>query len=104
MAPVANGLFIGDYQGLATFGSTFYPFYALTNAGDTANRTDVLATTAYSVKRAPSGLDIPTTLYAQSAPPLPMTPELQARIADNIAQVIAARAPNWVRSPARSPL
>jgi len=96
VAPVANGLFVGDYQGLAALGSTFYSFYAITNGGDAANRTDVFATTASSLKRA-AGRDIATTLYADSAPPLPMTDELRARLADNYTHVIATRTPNWLR-------
>jgi len=41
-APNANGLFIGDYQGLASIGAAFVPLVATTNA-QTANRTDVRA-------------------------------------------------------------
>ena len=43
IAPNANGLFLGDYQGLATVGNAFVPFYARTNTGDTSNRTDIVA-------------------------------------------------------------
>jgi hypothetical protein len=42
-APNANGLFVGDYQGLSGAGSTFVASYVRTNTGDTANRTDVFA-------------------------------------------------------------
>jgi hypothetical protein len=42
-APSANGLFLGDYQGLAAIGNAFVPFYARTNRDDAANRTDVVA-------------------------------------------------------------
>ena len=42
-APNANGLFVGDYQGLTGDGSNFVASYARTNTGDTANRTDVFA-------------------------------------------------------------
>jgi hypothetical protein len=42
-APNANGLFVGDYQGLSGDGSTFVALYARTNSGDTSNRTDVFA-------------------------------------------------------------
>lgn len=41
-APNANGLFIGDYHGLASIGAAFVPLIATTNA-DAANRTDVRA-------------------------------------------------------------
>jgi len=42
-APNANGLFVGDYQGLTGDGSTFVALYARTNSGDPSNRTDVFA-------------------------------------------------------------
>jgi hypothetical protein len=43
-APNAGGLFLGDYEGLAASGTTFYPFFVQTNTGNTSNRTDVFAT------------------------------------------------------------
>ncbi|MFZ5638670.1 MAG: exo-alpha-sialidase [Pseudomonadota bacterium] len=42
-APFANGLFVGDYTGLVSVGGRFLPFYARVNAGETTNRTDVVA-------------------------------------------------------------
>ena len=45
-APVSQGFFLGDYQGLAAAGSRFTPLFVQTNAGNTENRTDVFATTA----------------------------------------------------------
>ena len=43
-APSAGGLFLGDYQGLDTDGTTFHPFFVRTDTGNTSNRTDVIAT------------------------------------------------------------
>src|ERR1051326_2314193 len=46
VAPNAGGFFLGDYQGMATNGTTFLPFFVQTNCADnscTANRTDVFA-------------------------------------------------------------
>ncbi len=43
-APNAGGLFLGDYEGLAASGTTFYPFFVQTNTGNTSNRTDVFTT------------------------------------------------------------
>lgn len=40
-APDAEGVFLGDYQGLATSGRSFRAFWAAANSGNTANRTDV---------------------------------------------------------------
>jgi hypothetical protein len=42
-APVANGMFVGDYQGLVSANGTFVPFYGRANTGDIANRTDIVA-------------------------------------------------------------
>jgi len=43
-APFARGFFVGDYEGLAAAGTTFRPLFVLANSGNTANRTDVFAT------------------------------------------------------------
>ncbi len=40
-APAASGFFVGDYEGLATMGNAFVPFFVQANSGNTANRTDV---------------------------------------------------------------
>ncbi|HEX6549929.1 MAG TPA: sialidase family protein [Gammaproteobacteria bacterium] len=40
LAPNAEGLFIGDYQGLTVIGNAFVPFYVQTNNQGTDNRTD----------------------------------------------------------------
>jgi hypothetical protein len=39
-APVARGYFLGDYEGLATSGTTFHAVFVGTNSGNLANRTD----------------------------------------------------------------
>src|SRR6266540_1716288 len=39
-APFAGGFFVGDYEGLASIGTDFVPFFVQANSGDTANRTD----------------------------------------------------------------
>ncbi len=44
-APFARGFFVGDYEGLATNGTEFVPFFVQANSGNTANRTDVFTTT-----------------------------------------------------------
>ena len=43
-APVARGYFLGDYEGLASVGNDFMPFFIQANSGNTANRTDAFAT------------------------------------------------------------
>jgi hypothetical protein len=46
-APDANGLFVGDYEGLARAGNSFVAFFAMANDGNLANRTDVFKTTLH---------------------------------------------------------
>jgi hypothetical protein len=41
VAPDAGGLFLGDYQGLATFDDRFRGLFVTTKAGQPNNRTDV---------------------------------------------------------------
>jgi hypothetical protein len=36
-APVARGFFLGDYQGLGTDGTSFFPFFAMSSAADHAS-------------------------------------------------------------------
>ncbi len=47
-APVAGGLFLGDYEGLASVGDAFAPFFVQANGGQPANPTDAFFTTASS--------------------------------------------------------
>jgi BNR/Asp-box repeat len=43
-APVAGGLFVGDYQGLVSIGPVFIPFFVKsTDGADTTNRTDAFS-------------------------------------------------------------
>ncbi len=57
-APFAVGFFVGDYEGLATTGTTFRPFFVQANSGNTANRTDVF-TTGVAGSRASTSNDNP---------------------------------------------
>jgi hypothetical protein len=41
-----NGFFVGEYQGLSSAGSTFWPLFTIVNDGNTANRTDIVVRTA----------------------------------------------------------
>ena len=36
-APVARGFFLGDYQGLGTDGTSFFPFFAISSSADKAS-------------------------------------------------------------------
>ena len=101
IAPNANGLFIGDYHGLASIGDAFVPFYARTNDGDLANRTDVFAFVARAVAAARSTRAAPVAdepgiaMKAQAAPPLELTAELQQRLAATVRRTLQRRVPGW---------
>jgi BNR repeat-like domain len=41
-APIAQGYFLGDYQGLSWDGTSFVSFFAATNSGNAADRTSLL--------------------------------------------------------------
>ena len=105
-APFAEGLFLGDYQALGFVGSTFVPFYVATNAASPTNLTDVFATLrttsvvtpllAEAAREAP----IVRTTRAASAPPLPMTPELEKALSDSAQLTLKRRLPG--RTPPAS--
>ena len=89
-APVADGLFLGDYQGLAVAGTSFIPFFTQTT-GDPANRTDIFTALSTGVSTAKAQIEFAATF----APPLAMTPALAQRISDNIVRMMEARVPGW---------
>jgi hypothetical protein len=95
-APVADGaLFVGDYQGLASTGGAFLPFFAQTN-GDPNNRTDIFGSALWSI-RVP--LAAAKSYRAPAAAPLPMTPAWQARIDRSVDRTLRHR---LVGAPPRS--
>ena len=100
VAPVAEGLFLGDYQGLGSIGEAFVPFFVQTNDGNFANRTDVFA--SLSATAIPVGGARAKTLATQggetlvrarTAPPLAMTPEFAQRMRENVLRVMQRRLP-----------
>jgi hypothetical protein len=90
-APVADGYFLGDYQGLATAGSTFLPFFALATGG-ADNRADVAIAVSGGVSTAKA---LEVEVQARAAPPLQITSELEQRISDNVKRTMEARVPGW---------
>ena len=61
-APKSGGFFVGDYEGLAHAGATFWPFFAMANSGNASNPTDIFmfnpnvaATTASTADTATNG-------------------------------------------------
>jgi hypothetical protein len=96
IAPVAGGLFLGDYQALVTVGEAFVPFYAATNGGDLGNRTDVFAslvTSSGAAARAAVAelMDGEAPMQAAVAGPMPMSPELEERLRESTRRVLERR-------------
>jgi hypothetical protein len=95
-APGAGGYFLGDYQGLLSVGTLFVPLFVQTNAGNLTNRTDVFVAPAVSVATGVSAV-----VAKQVAPPISLTPaftitpELQHRVSENIANAMEQRIPGW---------
>lgn len=86
-APVAEGgLFIGDYQGLASANGEFAAFFARTN-GETNNPTDIFA----SVFRTIGALAPKAAYRARTATPFPMTPAWQAKIDQSARKTLRGR-------------
>ena len=95
-APNANGLFLGDYMGLVSSGTTFVPVYALTT-GDLMNRTDVFATLQSTVGIAGAEAGA-LSFKAPPAEAFVPTPELERIAAETAARVLAQR--RELRQPA----
>ena len=93
LAPNADGLFLGDYQGLVAIGGEFVPFYAAVNDGDVGNRTDVFASIVTSTGAAARAEAALPSLRAPEATPLATTPELARRITAGIARTMQRRVP-----------
>jgi hypothetical protein len=109
IAPNSNGLFLGDYQGLTSIGSSFLPVYAVASDGRRDNRTDIWLTLATSAQAAaaagtPRAAEATPTVRAAAASLLPVTPELERRLTESVAQTMERRLPGWTeRAIARPP-
>jgi len=89
-APLAGDrLFLGDYMGLASVGTTFLPFFAQTN-GDSDNRSDIFASLARASTAAALARES-TPVKAAIAAPRAMTPDVAQRIEANVRRTAAAR-------------
>ena len=91
IAPFALGLFLGDYHGLTSTGTAFVPFYAQTNNGNLANRTDVFASLVTSAGAALMTEGAP--MQAKAASPWVMTPQVAQRLQATAKRVLAQRVP-----------
>ena len=97
IAPNAEGLFLGDYQGLTSIGSVFLPFYVQTNTGNLANRTDVFSTLASFAAANAARTDVEAAgVQALATPPLTMTPELRLMLHQSVMRTIQRRMPGRV--------
>jgi hypothetical protein len=92
-APVARGLFLGDYMGLTSSGTTFIPVYGLTNPGDLTNRTDIFATRQSTVGTAASAGSKSTN--GPPTAPVALTPELEEAFAATAQRAIDRRRQRW---------
>ncbi len=100
LAPNAGGLFLGDYQGMTSIGTLFVPFYAAVNNGDLVNRTDIFASLVSSAGVATKAAAAETEaagppMRAETAEPLPMTPDLRQRLHDSVVRTMRRRVPEW---------
>jgi hypothetical protein len=100
VAPVARGLFLGDYMGLVSNGATFYPLYVRTT-GDLTNRNDVFMMpmvvaigTAEAAKSAETKSSV--SIADSNASFVPTTAHRQ-RVHDNIVRAMERRVPGWAK-------
>jgi hypothetical protein len=93
IAPFAEGLFLGDYHGLTSVGTTFVPFYVQTNSGNPGNRTDVFASLVNSAGTFSMAQGAP--MQAKAASPWVMTPEAARRLQATAKRVLAQRVPGY---------
>ncbi|MGZ8274534.1 MAG: sialidase family protein [Burkholderiaceae bacterium] len=91
-APFARGLFLGDYQGLASADNVFLPVHVRTT-GDPANRTDVYAVTARSLPAVSAATGMARTLSAPRA--VEPNAEFQQRVHENIVRMMERRVAGW---------
>jgi hypothetical protein len=93
-APFSRGLFLGDYQALASANDVFVPVFVRTNSGDLANRTDVFALAARSLASSPSVHAKARPLRAGPAFPEPDF-DFARRVHENIVRGMDRRIPGW---------
>jgi BNR repeat-like domain len=92
-APTAGpNLFLGDYTALAATGTTFVTFTGRTT-GVPGNRSDIFAT----LQPEPAMFSpFAKAVAVATAPPLPMTPEVAARLTANARRALAQRIPEGI--------
>jgi BNR repeat-like domain len=87
-APIANGMFVGDYHGLVSADGRFVPFYGRANTGDFVNRTDIvaapLADTAFPPAPKTHAAMLAELRARQVPPQFRITKALRQRVAANL--------------------
>jgi hypothetical protein len=91
-APFARGLFLGDYQGLASADNVFVPVHVRTT-GDPANRTDVYAVAARSLPALSLAPGATRALRAMA--PVEPDAEFRQRVHENIVRAMERRIAGW---------
>ena len=86
---VGGQLFLGDYMGLATVGTTFLPFFGQTT-GDVSNRSDIFASLARASATAALTGET-SSVKTATAVPRAMTADIAQRIDGHARGVVAAR-------------
>ena len=102
-APFAEGLFLGDYQGLSSIGSTFVPLYVATNPASPTNLTDVFATLFTTSVVTPESAKVAPAWRALTAPALPMTRDVQQMLSDSARLTLQRRFTRFAPTPGRNP-
>jgi hypothetical protein len=94
-APNAQGLFVGDYQGLTSLGNTIEPFFVITNSGNVNNRTDVFSAPQVSILAFFNLIRRNTVLRATHAREFTMNEDFRNKVADNLGHVMERREVEW---------
>jgi hypothetical protein len=94
LAPISDGHFLGDYQGLASAGAQLLPFFVQPSAGGQADHTDVflampgsMTSTSQASRASPAEKEI----IAASAAPFVVTPEWRLRLQQRVLRTLAQR-------------
>lgn len=90
LAPIADGLFVGDYHGLAHRGAGFMPLYATTDAATPQNRTDLYLSIVPEPGRAELGAPA-SAIIAREAVVMPRTAVYEQRLRDAVKDSVARR-------------
>lgn len=94
LAPIARGFFLGDYMGLVSAGSNFFPFFTRTNSGNVANRTDVFV----AAINVPIGSAQANNAARAEEPAAPgVSAEFAQRVQENIARQMEQRVPGFAK-------